>query len=1467
MEIARTIERARSGQGGVNRVHIRLALLMSVDATILMRTARDFWYLRCKGGDAPARSRERRLRIDKMGRIPGSATDRNAFCAVAIILGPERNRALGGTLSAFVADQTAVVAWRADGAAVDELDLGAFARSRPFVVARLRDGLELMPGIAYLAPARCSVWFEGARVRLGPRLADASCSTDRLLTTLGTSWGPRGVALLACELPKGAEGGAAALEAAGGLSVYPLGDTPLTDNVAINQTGTFPSLARRMREQEAGTGAPSLGSRASVRRPDLFPFPPELLNTARRACEAAVQRSVERGRLRVWLPACETGAVAYSLAMLLDEAAHRVPARPKLQLFGTDENEGALAIARVGRYPLQAAVGVDPELRRLYTLEEGATVRVVEALREACLFSRHRLIQDPPLSRMDLLICHGVFEGVLPDRREEVIDAFHEALRQGGLVLALGHAEHFTEQRFERLGEGCFRARLTRAKSLPPRALPTPSATPRGSAVGESSAEHGSSEPVRARSTSRELGPDHALEEVMRVHGELESFVSAIGVPLVFCDQELRVLQMSAEASLAFSLSDRDRGAPLRTLIDRLPGSAELLEAAERAVRAGATQELTIRSSQRVYIARISAAKRAEALGVVIVFTDVTALEVAKAQAVAQRHQQAAVARIGDLALSRASQAEVFEEALSVLFGNIPICCCGIILERVGAGPELAVVASRGFGPDPLETLRSMGEPSQLLDAALAQERPVVHTAVAGDAAEPDAASEAGASAEPRSSSGATGVGVERGAVHWRLPFVTGGLACPILNEGAMLGTIALYARQSGIEAAEHQHFVQAVANVLGGAIARHRTRRRLALELEVTTILARAHDLSSMGRGITEAFVIALGAEEVEIWEEAAPPRWSCLFPAQNGAEGTPPWPEGVLHTSRPSYRSASSGRPQHEIWVPIMGRKAVAAVLGIRGRELRSPDDELSVGLERIGGMLADFLDRLRILDALTRSEASYRQSSAEFEALFATLPVGVSIHGREGEIRRLNRHLAQLETAGDNSAGAPLLRLYSEEAPRWIRRVLESGEPIHDLELCLSEGADVQSWLCNFAAIRDSDGTILGASAVVQDITPLKRVETSLREADRQKDDFLAMLGHELRNPMAAIRNATELLSRIEHPSPQLLRLQSIFDRQTVQTTKLIDGLLDIARVVRGKVELQVAPIELCDLIRQILDDRRHQVRQRCIDVSLPEHDVWVTADRVRLTQILDNLLSNAIKFTTPEGRISVQLCEDGERGWLRVHDDGMGIEPELLPRIFEPFRQGRAMLPQSQAGLGLGLALVKGLIDLHGFELRVESDGVGRGTAVTIEFATTGVPEPAAPASAIDTRELRLLMVEDNLDIAETLAELLRGTGHVVEMVGSAEEALDSLAKQRPDIVLCDIGLPGMDGLTLAARVREDPSLCNLKLVAMTGYGDASTRTRINSAGFDRHLIKPVQLEALRHCLARLAAAPENWCDRR
>lgn len=1337
----------------------------------------------------------------------------------------------------------AVIVWQFEPS-VAELDDEPPPVSGEF--RELTDAAVLDAGVTYFVPQHRRIWFEGKHVRVAPRSVHEHHPIDRLLLSLAEGWGSGSVSLLAVSPGDDGECGLRIIRAVGGAA---LRRSPLR--------AAAPAIARwqgvsggTLLLEDAAPGEADRVPGAAFRASRALSFPPLGAARARAACEAAVQAARGRGCVQAWLPGCKTGGIAYATAMLLRDEGSRCPSPLEVAVFGSDDDEEALAVASRGRYPSGAALGLDAELRGRHTVDEGGATRVAEAVRASCTFSRHELLRDPPLSSMDLVICHRVFDGVPAARRPELVERLHRSLRPSGLLLSLDHTFFFVEELFEPVDGGFLRARevAARQRFLPP-LLPTPSERAREESA--LAAEASADLVRRDGSAAVSVGPAVSAGPAASVGSavSLEAVLHTIGLPLLVCDPALRVRFVSQQAQAAFGFLPADGGAELLALAPRLPSGFDLVQAARDAVEQRQTRELSTRTGRRTYLARVAPG----AAGVSIVFTDVTQLEVARAQALSQRHRDAAVARLADMALGVSEPRPLYEEALGMLFGSIPACSAGIIVELGSEPGEYRVMASRGLGADPLRTLRGVGDAGCLLDAVVERgcvvsqggERAVWGKALAGAPA-------AGRIRRPRAG----------------LPAIGRGLGCPISGGGGMLGVIALYGRRAGIEDVDHQHFARAVASALGDAVARHRTRRRLTIELEVSRALAVASDLPSLSEGLRRALGDALGVDAIELWAARSPllDGWSRLIPALESASPPPPWPSSPLGRAHSGvvFRASSGG--EGELSIAIPSREAPPCLLRVRGRALRAPDAEVSEGLKSIARMLGEFLDRLRVVELSRHSEASFRQKSAELEALYASLPVGVSIHDYRGTIRHCNRHLGALEAPLGSERARPLKRLYAEVVPLWVSRVLATGEPVLDVELSISEGEQAFFWLCNFAPIRDAEGRLHGASAVVQDITALKRVEATLREADQQKDDFLAMLGHELRNPMAAIRSATELLGRIEQPSLQLLRLQSIFERQTLQTTNLIDGLLDVARVARGKVELQLAPVQVVELVRQVVDDRRQQFQGRALELRLPDEELWVSADRVRMLQVLDNLLSNAIKFTSATGSVRVEVKHGDELGLIRVEDDGLGIEAELLPRIFEPFRQGRASVALAQ-GLGLGLALVKGLVDLHGFRLQADSAGSGRGASFQIEFPVILAPESMPPESRVDTRGLELLLVEDNADVAETLAELLVGAGHRVEHRGSAEEALELLRRSRPDVVLCDIGLPGMDGLELATRLRADPDLGHLKLVAMTGFGDATTKARIENAGFDRHLIKPVAIDALRHCLARVAAMEPRRSSRR
>jgi PAS domain S-box-containing protein len=387
------------------------------------------------------------------------------------------------------------------------------------------------------------------------------------------------------------------------------------------------------------------------------------------------------------------------------------------------------------------------------------------------------------------------------------------------------------------------------------------------------------------------------------------------------------------------------------------------------------------------------------------------------------------------------------------------------------------------------------------------------------------------------------------------------------------------------------------------------------------------------------------------------------------------------------------------------------------------------------------------------------------------------------------------------------------------------------------------------------REPDGSIIW-HGFVMDVTERKRAEQALRDADRHKTEFLATLSHELRNPLAPIRTCIELLDRLPPEDERAGRAKAIIRRQTDHLTRLVDDLLDVTRISRGKIELRRSRIELFDLVARTCEDHRLLFEARRVALSVAGRGpAWVDADPTRIAQVVGNLLQNASKFTREGGTVTVGVATANGRAEIRVRDDGTGIPAELLPRVFEPFVQAKEGLARSQGGLGLGLALVKGLVELHGGGVRASSE-VGRGAEFVVELPLappTGAPAPPPPSRA-SWRPLLILVIEDNVDAAQTVADVLRLEGHTVHVATDGRSGLAKARALGPEVIVCDIGLPDVDGYELARELRADPRLRSTRLVALSGYAQPEDRRRAEEAGFDAHLGKPARLEELSEVIA-------------
>ncbi|HYO58815.1 hybrid sensor histidine kinase/response regulator, partial [Archangium sp.] len=522
------------------------------------------------------------------------------------------------------------------------------------------------------------------------------------------------------------------------------------------------------------------------------------------------------------------------------------------------------------------------------------------------------------------------------------------------------------------------------------------------------------------------------------------------------------------------------------------------------------------------------------------------------------------------------------------------------------------------------------------------------------------------------------------------------------------------------------------------------------------------------------------------------------------------------------------------------------------------------------------AELLATVRSLLRMRRAEEEARAAALQWKATFDSLGDGVCMLDRGGRVVRANRaFMALLGLSGEQVLERPFEELMraaagtGAELPPSCGAVLSCQE---ETEVCLGE-----RWYRVAAnPVEGAEGTVTGAVRILTDITPRRELEGALRqraadlaEADRRKDEFLAMLAHELRNPLAAIVNALHLAEATQ-PEGTESKAMRVMVRQSQHMARMVDDLLDVSRFNRGNIELRRAPVDLRQVVQHGVEARRRGLEEKGLrlEVSLPAAEsLWLSGDATRLEQVVSNLLDNARKYTEPGGHVFVGVTVEREgtarRAVLRVRDTGIGMSPELMERVFELFVQAQQQMDRSRGGLGIGLTLVRRLVELHGGSVSVHSEGEGKGSELVVRLPLAAEQEAPAPApeekaagsEGPSTR--RVLLVEDNEDTREVLRELLEMWGHRVEVAEDGFKGVQLFPTLRPHVALVDLGLPGMDGFQVARRIRESEGGKDVYLVALTGYS-GEHRTQAVEAGFNLHLVKPVKPDDLARLLAQLPA---------
>lgn len=517
---------------------------------------------------------------------------------------------------------------------------------------------------------------------------------------------------------------------------------------------------------------------------------------------------------------------------------------------------------------------------------------------------------------------------------------------------------------------------------------------------------------------------------------------------------------------------------------------------------------------------------------------------------------------------------------------------------------------------------------------------------------------------------------------------------------------------------------------------------------------------------------------------------------------------------------------------------------------------------------GLLIGFSKVTRDLTERRRQEDALRLSEERFRLLVdGVKDYAIIMLDADGNVRTWN---AGAELIKGYTANEILGRHFSAFYPA---EAIERGWPAHELTVASERGRfEDEGWRLRrdgtrfwasviITALHDTEGKLAGFAKVTRDITDRQRLE-ALTQTTREMTEFLAMLSHELRNPLAPIRNAVAVLEMQASEDPTVKWSREVISRQTAHMSRLVDDLLDVSRITSGKIVLAREPMDLRPLVAHAFEAALPQTAERnhVLNVSLPEHPVVINGDPTRLTQVVTNLISNAIKYTPPGGRISLTLRTEGKNAILQVSDSGVGLRQDQLERVFELFAQGERSLARSEGGLGVGLTLVRRLAEMHGGGAVAQSNGPGLGSTFEVCLPLDDSGGELAPQAEVVAEERvappearraprRILIVDDNVDSANSMAALLTLKGHDVRRVNEGPTALSELQAFAPHLVLLDIGLPGMSGYDVAREIRRNPANDRIVLCAMTGYGQNDDRRRSRDAGFDHHLVKPIDLNAL------------------
>jgi len=1133
--------------------------------------------------------------------------------------------------------------------------------------------------------------------------------------------------------------------------------------------------------------------------------------------------------LRVWTPGCSSGEESYSIAMLLIEALEQRAQDIAVQVFATDIDLEALEVARHGVYPASIARSVSPQRLDRFFDRRGDTFVVRKSLRDHVMFAPQNLVRDTPFSRLDLVLCRNLlmyFEQSLQDR---VVQLFHFALKPGGL-LWLGKAESLNGHGalFEPLSH---RARLYRrlgGRAYLPRGFIGPRSGAPEALVRSAARTLPAAEVVRVYLAGREVSAAVLVDREGRAlffQGDTGRFLAPQGdatqdlVRLV--RGELRPL---VRAVLRQAFSDNRSSSRQTTLPDGASGQQIAVHAAAASGRErGGAFVVTFDVVGPVQAPSVSGDARADA-----------------GQREFEESQRELTLALDDAERSNEDLRLATEEALSLNeelqssneeleSAKEELQSLNEELSTVNAQLEEKVLEVARHADDLANLLESTQLPALLLDREMRIRRftPAAVT----------------------------------------LFVVRAG------DEGRLLSDISSRLEDTGFaEAArraleQHEHSDAEVLGPQGKAYLR-RVQPFLTGANEVDGVVATFIDITSMrdaARHMRQLVAVLEDSNDAVIrldlqgrilgWNKGAQRMYGYSTAQASGLSLFDSVPERFHEDARQMMQQARSGAgtgPTDATRSTSDGRIVTASVV-------------MSALRDDHGGVVA-LLSTERDISERRRLETEIR-----FRRLADDIPALLRVENAQGKAVFVNQACSDFAgTTRDTLLGHGWLEfVFLQDRERYLteQAAAHASRVRFETDLRLMRHDGTTRWMRSASVPHfDADGDFAGYVALMLDIHDRKVAEDALRAASQHKDEFLAMLAHELRNPLAPILSASLLLARPDLPSKTSAWAVGVIGRQVQAMTRLLDSLLDVARIARGKTTLELAPVEMRVVLARAQETSQVLIesRRQTLQVEVPEAAIVVEGDLVRLTQVFANLLNNASKYSDEGGAIDVNVALAGDDVVVQVRDNGAGIAPDMLPRVFDMFSQADRTLDRAKGGLGLGLTLVRQLVELHHGEVFAASPGVGQGSTFTVRLPLLREKSPAAtPSGAAAVTEdaathgLRVLVVDDNVDAARTLAVMLRLNGNTVWEAYDGARAL-ALAEEQPlDLIILDIGLPGIDGYQVARTLRGRAATAGVTIAALTGYGQTEDVSRARIAGCDFHLVKPVDFQALVDILAQVA----------